>query len=124
MYLLIDSHYMTVKDEDWILFLVWKDSTSFFDDELFKESALKFHRVVEKMQSKNILVDMRKFWFTLTPEIINWRKENIISLYNKLKVEKFAFISNKPSVKQDDPNNSFVTREFNNEIDAVTWLKQ
>lgn len=123
MQALIDNKYMTVKNEDWILFLIWKDSTSFFDDELFKESALKFHSVVNKLKSKKILVDMRKFSFILTPEIINWRKENIITLYNKIKVEKFAFISDKPSVKQDDPNNTFITCEFKSEIDAINWLR-
>jgi len=118
----IDNKYMIVKNEDWILFLIWKDSTSFFDDNLFKESALQFHTIVEKLQSKKILVDMRKFNFILTHEVINWRKENIITLYNKLKVEKFAFISEKPSVKQDDPNNTFLTKEFKNEDDAINWL--
>ncbi len=66
---------------------------------------------------------MRKFGFTLSPEIINWRKENIITLYNKIWVEKFAFISDKPSVKQNDPNNTFITKEFKNEDDGINWLK-
>ncbi len=65
---------------------------------------------------------MRKFSYNLTEELISWRNENIISIYNKIKVEKFTFISDKPTVNQDNPNNTFTTKTFLSEQEAKDWL--
>lgn len=118
----IDDQYMLVSKDNDILTLCWKENTANFTDTDFKEEALKFIDVVQKQYSLKIIVDMRKFSYNLSDGLISWRNENIISIYNKIKVEKFAFISDKPTVNQDNPDNTFVTKSFSSEHEAIDWL--
>jgi len=119
---LINDQYMSVFEKNKILNLSWKENTSNFTDEDFKEEALKFISVVKKQNGKKIIVDMRKFSYNLSDDLIAWRNKNIISVYNEIKVEKFAFISDKPTINQDNPNNTFVTKSFTSEQEADDWI--
>ncbi|MDD3302350.1 MAG: hypothetical protein PHN31_02260 [Candidatus Gracilibacteria bacterium] len=65
---------------------------------------------------------MRNFGFELNQEVIDWRNKNIIAVYNEIGLKKFAFISDKPSVKQDNQKNAFITRDFFTEEEANKWL--
>ena len=118
----INDQYMSVFKENDILTLCWKDYTSNFTDEDFKVEAIKFISVVKQQNCKKIIVDMRKFSYNLSGKLIEWRNENIITVYNKIRVERFAFISNKPTVNQDNPNNTFVTKSFSSEQKSKEWL--
>ena len=119
---LVDDKYMTVSEDNGVLSLVWKKETTNFTDEDFKKEANKFIKVVQNQKSKNILVDMRSFRYSLSEGVVTWRKANVISVYNKLGVKKFAFISKKPAVKQDAPENTFVTKTFTSEKEGIKWL--
>ena len=119
----VNDEFMSVFEKDNILTLSWKEGTYNLTDDLFKEEALKFIGAVKKQNSKSIIVDMRKFSYSLSDELVEWRNKNIISVYNDIGVEKFAFISDKPTVSQDDPKNTFVTKAFLSEKEAVDWMK-
>ena len=108
----INDTYMTVTEENGILSLVWKKETIGLTDEDFKYEALKFIEIVKKHKNKYILVDMRNFNFQLSNDVIEWRNKNIITAYNKVGVNKFAFVSEIPAVKQDNPENTFQTKTF------------
>lgn len=119
----IDDTFMTVMEDNGIVVLRWKKGTERMNDELFKQEALKFVGVVEKELAKKIVVDMRDFRFQLSPELVSWRNEHVIALYNRIELQKFAFISNTPpAVKQEDPANTFTTRHFKTEEEANKWL--
>lgn len=119
----VDNTFMNVYFENDILYLVWKENTSQLSDNLFKEQAIQFINAVKETISKKIIVDMRKFQYSLSEELIAWRNQNVIPTYNEIKVEKFAFISETPTVKQDNPNNSFITHTFTNIEEALKWLE-
>lgn len=118
----LDDRFMSVFRKNGILVLRWKSDTKDLTDDDFKSEATKFVSVVKQNQSKRIMVDMRNFNYTLNPEVISWRNQNVISVYNEIGVERFAFISEKPTVNQDNPNNTFVTQYFTNEQEAEHWL--
>lgn len=118
----IDDKFMSCFVKENFLFLVWKKDTKSMNDEDFKKEALKFIGVVKDTNSKKIVVDMRDFSYSLSSDLISWRNKHIISVYNEIGVEKFAFISLKPTVNQDNPNNTFVTKTFTDEKEAVDWL--
>jgi len=118
----MDDKYISVFKENGILILYWKEETINFTDSDFKEEALKYIAIVQKENSLKIIVDMRNFFYDLSEEVIAWRKENIISIYNKIKVEKFAFISEKPTINQDNPKNTFTTKSFSSEQEAKKWI--
>jgi hypothetical protein len=65
---------------------------------------------------------MRDFQYNLSQELLDWRVENIITAYNEIGVKKFAFISDKEMVNQDDPKNTFVTKYFKTVEASREWL--
>ena len=69
-----------------------------------------------------IAVDMREFHYKLNQELIDWRNQNIIAVYNEIGVKRFAFISEKPAIKQGNNTNKFVTQYFLVEQEAEKWL--
>src|SRR3989344_7448922 len=97
-----NDKFMKVSEIQKVLTLVWKKETSDLTDESFKKEALKFIDMVKKSKVKNILVDMREFQYKLSDDLLTWRNEQVISVYNKLGIEKFAFVSEKITVKQDN----------------------
>ncbi|NUJ98186.1 hypothetical protein HGA92_05375 [Candidatus Gracilibacteria bacterium] len=121
--ILIEDEYITVSEKDKIITLTWKDATSHFTNELFKQEALKYVETIKTSEVKKIIVDMRKFFFNLSDEIIEWRNKNIIYIYNEYKIEKFAFISNIATINQDNPKNTFITKTFTNKEEAKNWIK-
>ncbi len=120
----IDDQYMTVTESEGVLLLSWKEQTRSMTDEIFKQEAQKFIVVVRESTPARIMVDMRKYLYTLGEALVEWRNTHVIPVYNELQVKQFAFISDTDTVSQDNPNNTFVTRTFSVEDDAYTWLKQ
>ena len=118
-----NDRFMKVSEIQKVLTLVWKKETSDLTDESFKKEALKFIDMVKKSKVKNILVDMREFQYKFSDDLLTWRNEQVISVYNKLGIEKFAFVSEKITVKQDNSTNKFVTRYFLTEKEAENWLR-
>lgn len=119
---LIDDQFMKVSEATDILTLEWKSETSGMTDMFFKEEALLFIDQVKNGRYLKILVDMRNFRGSLSPDILAWRDKHIISVYNDIGVKKFAFVNEKPTVSQDDPNNTFVTKYFTDSSAAFQWL--
>lgn len=119
----VNDRYMEVSEKEGVVMLRWKSQTTYLTDDEFKKEATKFINVAKKMKSKKIIVDMRQFHYILTPEVTNWRHENVIKAYNEIGVEKFAFISQQPTVKQNDPANTFVTQYFPTREEAEDWLR-
>ena len=117
-----EDQFMVLSNKNNIIKLTWKKETKNLDNDLFKNEALKYIEIFKKSNIKNIIVDMRNFWFELNQEVIDWRNKNIIAVYNEICLKKFAFISDKPSVKQDNQKNSFITRDFFTEEEANKWL--
>lgn len=122
MEIYIDNQFMLVSKESETITLRWKKDTANFSDEIFKTEALKFLEIVKKYHCKRIVVDMREFFYTLGQELTEWRNKTIISVYNEIGVEKFAFITTKPTVQQDNPANTFITQYFSTEEQAKAWI--
>lgn len=122
MKIIFEDKFLILSIIDNIIKLTWKKETVNLNDNLFKEEALKYLEIFKKSDIKSVIVDMRDFWFSLTQEVIDWRNKNIIKSYNEIWVKKFAFISNKPTVKQDNPENTFITKDFYSEEEALKWI--
>jgi len=118
-----NDRFMQVSETRDGLLLTWKKQTSELSPEKFKEEAMTFVEIVKKRKVKNILVDMREFKYTLSNELIAWRNKQVISVYNDRGIEKFAFVSDKVGLKQDDRSNKFITRYFSTIKEAEEWLR-
>lgn len=119
----VDNQFMVVSENDSVFILRWKKNTVHLTDEGFKKEARKFVDVVKREKSKRIMVDMREFHYSLSPELIIWRNQNVIAVYNEIGVEKFAFVGEGPTVQQNDPANTFVTKYFPTEQEVGKWLR-
>ena len=118
----IDDQFMAVIEEGEVLSLTWKPSTSELTDAMFKNEASLFADIVKQVAPKFVLVDMRAFAFSLSEEVIAWRTENIIPIYNDVGVKKFAFVTAVPAVNQGSGQNTFVTESFDSTEKAVGWF--
>ena len=118
----IDDRFMIVSEDSGVISLRWKKETEKLTDDLFKQQAYTFIDVIKKTKIKKIMVDMRDFQYSLSSAIIARRNEYIIGVYNEIGVTKFAFISDTPTVPQDDPANTFVTKIFVIEKEAMDWF--
>jgi hypothetical protein len=119
----IDDEFMKVFGEGLVVSLVWKSKTKELTQDQFKRQASKFIAIVEEVKPKGIIVDMREFRYKLNPELVSWRDKNIIGVYNKIRFSKFAFISKKRVLLQDDSVNTFKTRNFPSMQEAKEWLR-
>ena len=117
-----DDRFMSVTENNGSILLSWKSTTAHLNDEDFKNEALIFIELVKRNNCKKVMVDMRQFQFSLSPELIQWRNEKIISEYNKISLEKFAFISDHIVTNQEASKNTFATKYFLNEKEAENWM--
>lgn len=107
--------------------LIWKSETINMNDEDFQREALDFRSYVEEYKPEGILVDMRNFGFKLTPEISSWRDQNIVSVYNQIRLKRFAFVVNDVSNYTDqgvNDVNTFKTKYFDDFDKAFNWVSR
>ncbi|HRN86286.1 MAG TPA: hypothetical protein PKU78_04455 [Candidatus Dojkabacteria bacterium] len=111
--------------EDKTLQLIWKSETKNMKDNDFQREALDFRSYVEEYKPEGILVDMRNFSFKLTPEISSWRDQNIVTIYNQIRLKRFAFVVNDVSNYTDqgvNDVNTFETKYFDDFDVALKWI--
>lgn len=119
------NKYKDVIVEGKSLQLIWKSETKNMKDKDFQREALDFRSYVEEYKPEGILVDMRNFGFKLTPEISSWRDQNIVSVYNQIRLKRFAFVVNDVSNYADQKikdKNTFETRYFDDMDVALKWV--
>ncbi len=97
-----------------------------FDLDIFTDKS-KLQNTLNVLNGFEVIVSNEDFEYWILShfekyDLWKWNK-NIISVYNDIGVEKFAFIRDKPTVSQDDPKNTFVTKAFLSEEKAVDWMK-
>jgi hypothetical protein len=95
--------------------------------EKFKEDLTLFADHVEAKGARGILVDVARFRHKPGPDMQEWRAKNISPRYYAAGVRRFAFLFPEgapipPMMNQSAPGESFATRAFNSEAEAVHWL--
>jgi hypothetical protein len=107
--------------------------SSTYTDETYKEDFLNFSQALLSYTKTHKfpygLVDMRNFFFTISPELQEWHNENIFKLNSQIGLERMAILSSidliaSLSIEQtlDNTDETFQTRFFDNEEDALAWL--
>ena len=79
------------------------------------------------MGAHGILVDVSDFHHRMGPGVQEWRVKNISSRYTAAGVRRFAFLFPSgaeipPMMNQSAPGDSFLTRTFTIQEEAVAWL--
>ncbi len=116
---------MDLVDERSTIDLVWTDATSNMAADDFKGALERFAGYAEQHHPKSLLVDVRRFGFTLAPELGEFRDKKIAPRYNGAGVQKFAYVfppgvDTPPGAK--NPGEDFETSYFKSTDDARAWL--
>ncbi|HDQ15640.1 MAG TPA: hypothetical protein ENN45_01105 [Bacteroidetes bacterium] len=116
-----------------ILKFEWLDATKKISDLNFlKEINIAADFVLEFVPQK-IMVDTRKLFYPISPDIQRQVDNAILPSYQKVKLRKLAFvlqeedlisqISVKQTVETTVEKHLFETRYFFDELDAMQWLE-
>ena len=110
-----------------IIGIRWKPATAKMTDEDFKGALTLFADHVERIGAQGILVDVSDFHHRMGPGVQEWRVKNISSRYTAAGVRRFAFLFPSgaeipPMMNQSAPGDSFLTRTFTIQEEAVAWL--
>ena len=110
-----------------IIGIRWKAATAKMTDEDFKGALTLFADHAERMGAHGILVDVSDFHHRMGPGVQEWRVKNISSRYTAAGVRRFAFLFPSgaeipPMMNQSAPGDSFLTRTFTIQEEAVAWL--
>ena len=124
-----DGQYLRIlwDEKTRIIGIEWKEATSTMSSEEFKADLMLFASHVEKKKAPSILVDVSKFRHKMEPEVQKWRVKNISTRYSAAGVKRFAFLfppgaQIPPMMNQSSPEETFLTRAFNDIQKAEDWL--
>ena len=110
-----------------IIGIRWKPATAKMTDEDFKGALTLFAEHVERMGAQGILVDVSDFHHRMGPGVQEWRVKNISRRYSAAGVRRFAFLfppdaEVSPMMNHSAVGESFLTRAFTSQEEAVAWL--
>jgi hypothetical protein len=109
-----------------LLSLVWLPSTKDMTVEDFKACNLETACLVEKLNVKQLLVDVEFFGFKgIGPDVFAWRATVVIPKYHAGGLSKIAFVHGADFEEQDEKvgkGELFTTRHLSTRKIGVAWL--
>lgn len=129
-----ESNYLTlvVNEETKLLKVIWSSATESMQDDEFRKEITTYAEIAEKYQPTKSLVDTAFFLMTVLPETQEWVNQNIHHRSLQAGIKKFAYLVSKDlfsqvsieqTMEEDNAKSIFETRYFDNETEAVEWLK-
>ncbi len=107
----------------------WKATSENLTAKGFKSQMLELAKYFEELQPEKVLIDMRKFFFAVNPELQDWVNKNVNSKLAKVNAKTAFVVSNdlftKISVEQtlDENDGAAVNSKFFDDYEnAKTWL--
>ena len=108
-----------------ILTLTWFEKTANMTDENFQVPNLAFAVLTAEHKISKLIVNVEKFKHKFGPELGGWRTRNILPIYARAGVTKFAFVHGigytGPTEGSMEGEN-FVTQRYATREEAVAWL--
>ena len=107
----------------------WTEATADMADSDFKEALERFAHFAAGHRAPRLMVDVTGFRHPLTAELGQWREAEIVPLYNRAGVKRFAYVVGPdfpaPPAGEDvqAEGETFVTRFFLDEAEARAWLE-
>ncbi len=126
-----DNNGMIVHYDNSIFIQSFSEKTEDWEDEEYKEEFKIYASLIEKYKPLYILVDTRKFLFSVIPELQEWQIKVIRPSFINVGVKKaamlmsedfFSQISIEQTLEEDEENHTWQTQFFENKNDAMEWL--
>ncbi|EAY24720.1 hypothetical protein [Microscilla marina] len=120
----------TINNRLSLLYVAAYPATLRLVDEDFINGSYGFLKDLRSHQPRFVLLNLRGFQFTISPEVQDWLVENIFPFMETLKIEKVAIVTSldalshlsvEQTIEEDLPT-SKITRYFQGETNARRWL--
>ena len=116
------------------LLVRWHENTVLMDEAGYKEIMLTYREIIEKFHPDYVIIDTRKFYFTIAPEVQEWTNQHINAyLEEKVPVRKagficsaefFAQLSLEQTINDTQEEQRNKIAFFEDEDKALDWLFQ
>lgn len=112
-----------------LLSFLWTERTVAMTDDDYKEALGEYAHLMAKLRARRGLIDLRKFRHRVGEGLMAWRASEIVPLYHRAGLEKFAYVL--PAGVQAPPDDTpakaeagekFLTKRFGSEQAAISWL--
>ncbi len=108
--------------------LVWNETSAAMTVDDFKEALELLADFVGAHKATVVWIDVTRFGYRVGPEIVAWRKANIIPKYNAAGVGMFVYVDDgaSPLPPSGAPREGeiFDRRHFGPEQDARAWIQE
>ncbi|MGI9543725.1 MAG: STAS/SEC14 domain-containing protein [Cyclobacteriaceae bacterium] len=110
-----------------ILLFNWTGATAQMTEEDYQEALHNYAGFELEFKTPSLLVDVRNFQYTMTPELSTWRDEHISPRYRKAEIKKFGYIVPQGVLEKMKGGTQKVERGFEEEYfedrqKAIDWL--
>ena len=108
-----------------ILTLTWTAKTADMTDEDFQRSNLALAIFADEHKVTKLIVNVEKFQHEFGPELGGWRMRNVIPIYARAGVDKFAFVHGPDfsgPIEGGMPDEPFITHHYRSWDEALAWL--
>lgn len=126
------SDYKTTEYDEHLSVIInrWTDVP--MDDSIFQEEILIWLDFIEQYRPIGLVADTKKFNFLISVEMQEWTNTVVFPRIIAAGVEKFALVVSEDIITQlaleqtmdEEKTGAFVSKYFENEADALKWLKK
>ena len=84
---------------------------------------VRLGEIAKESDVHGLLIDIRQFMHQPTEDVVAYRKEHVIPLYNEAGIRRMAFLfpGENPGQANQDPGADYEVKRFTSENGALTW---
>lgn len=109
----------------------WKDTTNMLMED-FKRLLLFAAESSEIHHPKSLFIDIRRFEFTVIPELQIWTNENVFTRYKEAGLEQFVYVVSEDlfaqvsveQIMEEEEGQSFASHYFASVEEAQVFMKE
>jgi hypothetical protein len=102
--------------------LTWLPGTAGMTDQDFREALEVFAAGALQHRAERLLIDVSEFRHRPSPEVLEWRDEVIVPMYNQAGVKKVAWVWPGEARDAATGEGGYSNRYFDSEDEALAWI--
>lgn len=110
----------------------WTPATANMDEDEYQREIMVWVEAIEKYNARNLLAQTQEFAYTVSVEMQDWTDKEVFPRMVAAGVKKFAIVMSSEfiaqlsieQVMQTESGTLIPTQYFDNEEDAMDWLKE
>ncbi|MBG85666.1 MAG: hypothetical protein CMO80_02045 [Verrucomicrobiales bacterium] len=120
---LYDGPFDAITQDGKVLILKWKPETASMETKQFFESMVRLGELTIEADVHGILIDILDFRHKPTADVMAFREEHVIPIYNQTGIKRMAFLfpGESPGEATQDAGGDYEVQRFTSENEALTW---